>query len=97
MNVAMLMSELRVENKVSRCTIESGLNGSLIKCSEESESVRRIYLLLGRSCESWERQENMAMSSAVHTEAMLRGFDVLKFHHRLNTHMRFCSYSLNHL
>ena len=45
-----------------------GFNESLIRCSEESESVRRIYLLLGGS---WEKQENMAMSSAMDTKKML--------------------------
>ena len=39
---------------------------------EESESVRSIYLLLGGIWVMWDRQEKIAINSAVKTDAILR-------------------------
>ena len=39
--------------------------------SEARESVRRRKFLFGGSCEKWDRQENIPMSSAVNIDAML--------------------------
>ena len=48
MNVTVFLSELREESiRQIIYMIGLGLNGSLIRCSEESESGRRMSLLLG--------------------------------------------------
>ena len=43
----------------------------MIDCKEESESERRMNLLLGESCEMWVGQEDIAKSSAKEMEAIL--------------------------